>query len=207
MVGPHGNAPGSIGYRPIALLLSYTRKLAESGGVAPQPAEPVRLCSKQRPRLGGFTLQKMAEGSGPAPQALRPEPASNRSPRFAVLPSESLKDGGGERSCSPATCAAQSASNGCRHLGRFRLRNPAAGIAPALIRLEDGGLNCSATRRKMAGPVGVAPTLFRVRSAADCLLPTDPNKSGPLARICTWDPAFARPCDRCFTTRRKTEPG
>ena len=32
--------------------------MAESGGLAPQPAGPVRLFSKQRPRLGGFTLQE-----------------------------------------------------------------------------------------------------------------------------------------------------
>src|SRR5476651_2525973 len=96
MVLEHGNAPGSIGYRPIALLLSYTRKLAESGGLAPQPAEPIQLLSKQRPRLGGFTLQeKMAESSGPAPQALRPEPASNRSPRFAALLSGKLAEARG----------------------------------------------------------------------------------------------------------------
>jgi len=38
--------------------LSYTRKLAESGGLAPQPAAPVRLLSKQRPPLGGFTLRR-----------------------------------------------------------------------------------------------------------------------------------------------------
>lgn len=58
MVLAHGNAPGSIGYRPIALLLSYTRKLAESGGLAPQPAMPIQLFSKQRPHLGGFTPQE-----------------------------------------------------------------------------------------------------------------------------------------------------
>src|SRR5947209_19888753 len=96
MVLAHGNAPRSIGYQPIALLLSYTRKLAESGGLAPQPARPVRLLSKQRPRLGGFTLQeRVAESSGPAPQASRLESASNRSPRFAVLLSEKLAEARG----------------------------------------------------------------------------------------------------------------
>jgi hypothetical protein len=32
--------------------------LAESGGLAPQPAEPIHLFSKQCPHLGGFTLQE-----------------------------------------------------------------------------------------------------------------------------------------------------
>lgn len=57
MVGPDGYAPSSIGYQPIALLLSY-EPVAESGGLAPQSDEPIHLFSKQRPRLGEFTLQK-----------------------------------------------------------------------------------------------------------------------------------------------------
>lgn len=71
LVGPDGNAPSSIGYQPIALLLSYEPILAESGGLAPQPAEPIHLFSKQRPRLGGFTLQSggrsAQRGDGEAP--------------------------------------------------------------------------------------------------------------------------------------------
>ena len=55
MVGPDGNAPSSLAYRASALLLSY-EPVAEDGGLAPQPAEPVHLFSKQRPRLGGFVL-------------------------------------------------------------------------------------------------------------------------------------------------------
>src|SRR5688572_19323810 len=35
--------------------------LAESGGLAPQPAKPIHLFSKQRPHLGGFTLQSGGE--------------------------------------------------------------------------------------------------------------------------------------------------
>src|ERR1041385_8897420 len=66
MVLAHGNAPGSIGYRPIALLLSYTRKMAESRGLAPQPDWPVHLFSRQCPRLGGFALHVSATGFAPA---------------------------------------------------------------------------------------------------------------------------------------------
>lgn len=42
-----------------------------------------RCFSVERARCS--VLPKMAESSGPAPQALRPEPASNRPPRFAAL--------------------------------------------------------------------------------------------------------------------------
>jgi hypothetical protein len=45
--------------------------LAESGGLAPQPAKPIHLFSKQRPHLGGFTLQNggrsAQRGDGAAP--------------------------------------------------------------------------------------------------------------------------------------------
>ena len=61
LVGPDGNAPSSLAYRASALLLSYEPMVAESGGFAPQPAEPIHLFSKQRPHLGGFTLQSGGE--------------------------------------------------------------------------------------------------------------------------------------------------
>lgn len=87
MVRLLGIAPRSADYQSAALLLSYGRtergsaemaqprtkvrgapsgcppraarrtKVAESGGLAPQPVWPVHLFSRQRPRLGGFTLQ------------------------------------------------------------------------------------------------------------------------------------------------------
>jgi hypothetical protein len=63
------------------------------------------------------SLSKMAESSGPAPQALRLETASNRSPRFAVLLSKKVAEARGHAPQRPA--AAQSASNGCWHLGQF----------------------------------------------------------------------------------------
>lgn len=173
MVLVRGNAPRSIGYQPIALLLSYARmkrmrraevlrpnrrgrsvcvrgsarasagslslkKMGEGEGFEPsttdQPLlenrrpcrivrarpDPVpfetlqasphgsRLDVRRTPRgasIGSllrirfqcFSVErammlspseKMAESSGPAPQASRPEPASNRPPRFAALLSE-----------------------------------------------------------------------------------------------------------------------
>ena len=95
----------------------------------------------------------MAESSGPAPQALRPETASNRSPRFTVLLSVQVAEARGhapQRQGRPA---------------RFKRvpapwpvsppKVPPAGIAPASIRLEGGGLSFSATG---SGPHGGTPT-------------------------------------------------
>ncbi len=79
------------------------------------------ICFRNSARTLAGSLSKVAESSGPAPQALRLETASNRSPRFAVLLSQVS----------------------------------AAGFAPASVRLEGGGLNCSATR---SGPRGGSPT-------------------------------------------------
>lgn len=84
MVGPDGNAPSSLAYRASALLLSYEPIVAESGGLAPQPANR-SVCFRGSARTLAGSLSKMAESSGPAPQALRLESASNRSPRFAAL--------------------------------------------------------------------------------------------------------------------------
>ena len=46
--------------------------MAESRGLAPQPAEPVHLFSKQRLRLGRFTLQEVP-AAGIAPASFRLE--------------------------------------------------------------------------------------------------------------------------------------
>ncbi len=120
--------------------------MAESGGLAPLSALPIHLLSKQRPHLGGFTLLKLAESSGPAPQAQRPKPASNRSPHFAALLSKMAE----ARGHAPQRLhVALTASNGCRHACPISPpKVSATGFAPASIRLEGGGLNFSATRRK-----------------------------------------------------------
>lgn len=83
------------------------------------------------------------------------------------------KIGGERRSCTPIGLADPSVFETASAPRRIHSPMvPEAGVAPASVRLEGGGLSCSATRRKVAGPVGIAPTLFRVRSAADYLLPT-----------------------------------
>lgn len=119
MVGPDGNAPSSLAYRASALLLSYEPMMAESGGLAPQPANR-SVCFRGSARALAGSLSKMAESSGPAPQALRLESASNRSPRFAALLSINVAEARGHAPQRPV--AAQSASNGCWRLGQFRLR-------------------------------------------------------------------------------------
>ena len=85
MVLAHGNAPRSIGYQPIALLLSYTRKSWRRAEDLRLNRQSRSICFRNSARASAGSLSKVAESSGPAPQALRPEPASNRSPRFAAL--------------------------------------------------------------------------------------------------------------------------
>ena len=95
MVLSHGNAPRSIGYRPTALLLSYTRN----------------------------SLREFLKKS-----------AKRISPRFAVLLSEKWRR---REVMLPSGNAAQSASNGCRRLGRFRLRkSPRQEFAPRIPNTE-----------------------------------------------------------------------
>ena len=133
--------------------------MAESGGLAPQPAEPIHLLSKQRPHLGGFTLQSGGE-QWSCPTGLA---ARNGFQPITALRGFTLRKMAEARGHAPQRCvAAQSASNGCRRLGRFRLRKvPAAGFAPASIRLEGGGLSFSATRRKVDLAAGLPPTTRR----------------------------------------------
>ena len=164
MVLAHGNAPGSIGYQPIALLLSYTRKSWRRAEDLRLNRQSRSICFRNSARTSAGSLSKVAESSGPAPQASRPETASNRSPRFAVLLSEKMAEARGH--APQRRVAAQSASNGCRRLVRFRLRKvPAAGFAPASIRLEGGGLSFSATRSKWTSRRDSHPQ-HGVRSAA-----------------------------------------
>lgn len=172
MVGPDGNAPSSIAYRASALLLSY-EPVAESGGLAPQPAGPVQLLSKQRPRLGGFTLQKMAESSGPAPQAGRPGLISGQPPRFAALLSknwrrEEVMLPSGKHppiplQTGPSSSADFPSINWCPwqdshlHYAAFEAR-PTDNLP---------------TGAKLVPRPGLPPGLFRVRTAADYVLPSE----------------------------------
>jgi hypothetical protein len=126
MVLAHGNAPRSIGYQPIALLLSYTRKNWRRAEDLRPNRQSRSVCFRNSARTSAGSLSKVAESSGPAPQALRLETASNRSPRFAVLLSKKMAEARGH--APQRRSAARSASNGCRRLGRFdSLRSPLRG--------------------------------------------------------------------------------
>ncbi len=85
MVLAHGNAPRSIGYQPIALLLSYTTENWRRAEDLRPNRQSRSICFRNSARASAGSLSKVAESSGPAPQALRLESASNRSPRFAAL--------------------------------------------------------------------------------------------------------------------------
>ena len=165
MVLAHGNAPRSIGYQPIALLLSYTRENWRR-------AEDLRLnrrgrsvCFRNSVRASADSLSRKDGGeqwSCPTSLAAR----IDFQPITALRGSTLRKIGGGERSCSPAARGRPS---------RFKRvpaprpvsppKVPAAGFAPASIRLEGGGLNFSATRRKWTSRRDSHPQ-HGVRSAA-----------------------------------------
>src|SRR5215204_4997049 len=122
MVGPDGNAPSSLAYRASALLLSYEPMLAESGGLAPQPAVPIHLFSKQRPHLGGFTLQSGGEQwSCPTGLAAR----NGFQPITALRGFTLRKNGGGERSRSPSRdCGTNPLQTGAGALSGFASESP-----------------------------------------------------------------------------------
>ena len=159
----------------------------------------------------------MAESSGPAPQASRPETASNRSPRFAVLLSEKMADARGH-----APHPAHAGPIRFKRLSRlagFRFRKvPAAGFAvsansrpracrgaPASIRLEGGGLSFSATRRWSAGArKWRSPSKARVSRAGARLRAVRRTKwtsRRSAGQQNTHNTAFEAPHDRNFTTR------
>ena len=123
MVGPDGNAPSSLAYRASALLLSY-EPVAESGGFAPQPA------------IAGPSVFEIA----PAPRRVH-SPKWRRAVDLPHRPCDPSRLPTGRRAprlyspkwrrrevMLPSGGAARSASNGCRHLGRFdSLRSPLRG--------------------------------------------------------------------------------
>ena len=176
---------------------------------------PVHLFSKQRPHLGGFTLQERIGGE----QWTCPTGLATRAgfQPDAALRGFTLQSGGGERSCSPAAVppdplqTGAGASAGLTRCARpfgVDLRSihlrfapsppkvPPAGFAPASIRLEGGGLNCSATGRvDLAAGLTRAPALGASPHA--CGVPV-----GLLASP-TRNPAFETPHDGNFTTRGK----
>ena len=182
MVGPDGNAPSSLAYRASALLLSYGPMLAESGGLAPQPAEPIHLFSKQRPHLGGFTLQSGGEQwSCPTGLAAR----NGFQPITALRGFTLRENGGGERSCSPSRASGTNplqtgagASSGfasesprgriCTCVDPLRRRRPellghaekmdlAAGLPPTTRRSKRRMIVISPREEKMVPSRGLAP--------------------------------------------------
>lgn len=223
MVGPDGNAPSSLAYRASALLLSYEPIVAESGGLAPQPANR-SVCFRGSARALAGSLSKMAESSGPAPQALRLESASNRSPRFAALLSKIWRRRevtllSGLRPPNPLQTGAGASAS-------FASMVPAAGFAPASVRLEGGGLSYSATRREFPGThprqrgaltamrvvgaremdlaAGLSPAMPRPKRGVIYLSLREEN--GPFTRTCTSISSFARSRPSFWTMKGKRSP-
>lgn len=74
----------------------------------------------------------------------------------------------------PSGEAARPASNGCRHACPVSPpKVPAAGFAPASIRLEGGGLSYSATRRNMDLTAGLPPATQRSKR---CMIVISPRE-------------------------------
>ena len=170
LVGPDGNAPSSIGYQPIALLLSYEPMLAESGGLAPQPAEPIHLLSKQRPRLGGFTLQSGGE-QWSCPTSLA---ARNGFQPITALRGFALRKVAEARGHAPQRPnVARSASNGCRRLGRFRLRSPRGRICTCVDPLRRRRPELLGHAEKVDLAAGLPPTTQRSKR---CMIVISPRE-------------------------------
>ena len=136
-----------------------------------------------------------------------------------------LRENGGEqRSCAPTGIAGPSVFKAVSAPRRIcSPKVPAAGFAPASVRLEGGGLGCSATRRKIwqvrlelhqhYAAFEARPTICcrrtrvsafaRLEPRRDAASDSEAAKSGPPARNCTRNSTFARSHDRSFTTGRK----
>ena len=99
MVRQLGLAPSSTDYRSVALLLSY-RRVAESGGLAPHPAKagPSVFETVPAPRRVHSPENGGEQWSCPTGLAAR----NGFQPITALRGFTLQRNGGGERSCSPA---------------------------------------------------------------------------------------------------------
>lgn len=161
------------------------------------------ICFRNSARASAGSLSKVAESSGPASQASRLETASNRSPPFAVLLSnKKMAEARGHAPQRPNV--ARSASNRCRHLGRFRLRSPRGRICTCVDPLRRRRPELLGHAEKVDLAAGLPPTTQRSKR---CMIVISPREEiGPPAGNCTRNSAFAEPCDSSFTTGRKLEP-
>lgn len=184
MVLAFGNAPTSIGYQPIALLLSYTRKMAESGGLAPQPTNR-SSCFRNSVRALADSLS-ITFGGEQWFCPTDPEVRAGFQP-VAALRGFTLQILAEARGHAPQRHeVALTASNGCRHACPVSPpKVSATGFAPAWVRLEGGGLSFSATRRK-----GFCDELL-IRN----------NTIGPCGGNPTRNDAFEARHDNNFTTQ------
>jgi len=148
--------------------------MAESGGVAPQPAfEPVRSISRRRPRACRVHSPRWRRTEITLPSRSFTGPARFR--RAPALGWFILQSGGelGSRpptGMGPSICFQGSGSAPvCSAHPRWR---PWQELHPHYSAFEARPTVYCRHGRKMARDPGVAPGLFRVRTAADCLLPS-----------------------------------
>ena len=176
--------------------------LAESGGLAPQPAEPIHLFSKQRPLLGGFTLQSGGEQwSCPTGLAAR----NGFQPITALRGFTLRKNGGGERSCSPA---ARSRPIRFKRVPAPRPvsppKSPRGRICTCVDPLRRRRPELLGHAEKVDLTAGLPPTTQRCEAPHDCNFTTR-GKSGPFTRTCTSISSFAGSRPVSWTMKGKTE--
>jgi hypothetical protein len=184
-------------------------------------------CFRNSARASADSLSQAAESSGPAPQALRLESASNRSPRFAVLlsrkwrrrevmllsgrrPPDPLQTGAGAlasfTSKSPrgriCTCVDPLRRRRPELLGHAEMEHGRAPTAPSgQSEGEPSGCPQAGSPADTVDlAAGLPPTTRRSKRRMIIISPREEN--GPPARNCTWTSTFARSRDRSFTTGR-----
>jgi hypothetical protein len=189
------------------------------------------ICFRNSARTSAGSLSKVAESSGPAPQALRLETASNRSPRFAVLLSKKwrrrevmLPSGAGPpnprqtgagtlsgfASESPRgrTCTCVDPLRRRRHelLGHAEMERGSAKMAqPEQSEGESSGCpRAGSSTNKMDLAAGLPPTTQRSKRRMIVISPRE-EKSGPFTRTCTSISSFAGSRPISWTMKGKTE--
>ena len=161
MVLAHGNAPRSIGYQPIALLLSYTRENWRR-------AEDLRLnrrgrsvCFRNSVRASADSLSRKDGGeqwSCPTSLAAR----IGFQPITALRGFTLLKIGGGERSCSPSrACGTSPLQTGAGASSGFASESPRGRICTCVDPLRRRRPELLGHAEKMDLAAGLPPTTRR----------------------------------------------
>lgn len=201
MVGPDGNAPSSLAYRASALLLSYEPIVAESGGLAPQPANR-SVCFRGSARALTGSLSKDGGEQWSCPTSLAARIGFQPITALRGFTLQNAAEARGHAPQRPA--AAQSASNGCWRLGQFRLRGPRGRICTCVGPLRRRRPELLGHAEKMDLAAGLSPAMPRPKRGVIYLSLREEN--GPFTRTCTSISSFARSRPSFWTMKGKRSP-